>query len=273
MIDHLTADRRQIAGEMRALMGAPGHVLSQSETDRLEELDHRFDRVASEEAKLRHAYRAVAPGNGTYQRIHGAISADRDEGSHAADPIREMIEGHETYRDFAPATSAQTRSLPDLDWGAPQGTLDNWLPGGQLRVERDELFGSSRAISNFANGAALSVNDFAARVAVYERTLSPWIRLATVIDADNGRPIVVPQMTADVTTYVPGEATAITENSGTLGEATATPIGFKAMTYISYEALEDAQIKPQRHHRPQPCPQHRAAVRWHRFGRGARWRE
>lgn len=103
---------------------------------------------------------------------------------------------------------------------------------------RDE----TRAIANFSDAAALYMNDFSTSVAVYARTASPWRELATIIPATNGRPLVLPNLTADVTTYTPGEGTAINESTPTLGGGTATPISYKALSYISSEAEEDEVI-------------------------------
>lgn len=103
---------------------------------------------------------------------------------------------------------------------------------------RDE----TRAIANFSDAAALYMNDFSTSVAVYARTASPWRELATIIPATNGRPLVLPNLTADVTTYTPGEGTAINESTPTLGGGTATPISYKALSYISSEAEEDEVV-------------------------------
>lgn len=100
----------------------------------------------------------------------------------------------------------------------------------------------SRAISDFANGASLYMNDFSTSVAVYARTASPWRDLASIIPATNGRPLVIPNLTTDVTTYTPGEGTAITPSDPTLGGGTATPISYKALTYVSAEAEEDEVV-------------------------------
>jgi hypothetical protein len=54
-----------------------------------------------------------------------------------------------------------------------------------------------------------------------------------VINADNGRPLILPNLSADPTGYTPGEGTAITESTPTLGTATATPKSYKALSYVS----------------------------------------
>ena len=99
-----------------------------------------------------------------------------------------------------------------------------------------------RAIADFSDSDSLYVSDFSTRVAVYMRTLSPWISQSTVINADNGRPIILPDLTADVTVYTPGEGTAVDESSPTLGTVTATPVSYKALTAVSQEAEEDEVV-------------------------------
>jgi len=149
---------------------------------------------------------------------------DRDSGLPAgarssADPIRSMLDAHEGQADFAFPDSEAIRQIRPLGFD-------------------DE----TRAISDFATGSALYVNDFAARVVAYARTASPWIGIATVQVSNNGRPLVIPNLTADVTGYTPGEGTAITPSDPTLGTATALLVSYKALTYVSAEAAEDEDI-------------------------------
>jgi len=150
-----------------------------------------------------------------------AVLYDRDSGlapgSRSRDPIRDMLTAGERQHDFPFLETAAIRALPELD---------------------DE----SRAISDFANGASLYMNDFAGRVAMYARTISPWLGLATVVTSDNGRPLLVPTLTGDVTVYSPGEGTAITASDPTLGTVSVTPSGFKALSYISREAFDDESV-------------------------------
>jgi hypothetical protein len=51
----------------------------------------------------------------------------------------------------------------------------------------------ARAIADFATTASLYTSGLRNKVAVYQRTSSPWINLATVINADNGRPLILPE--------------------------------------------------------------------------------
>lgn len=229
-LESLTDSRRAVAAEMRALaQDATGAVRSLTPDDqsRVNELNARYDRLKAEEDRLRAVTRALAPGDAQRKRISTVITNDGDQGV-APDPIRDMIKDGVPFRDFAPATTESTRDLPDLDWAARPGSMDNVVM-------------AARAISDFANSQSLYIADFMSRVAVYQRSMSPWLRLATVINADNGRPLVVPTLTVDATTVKPGEGTAITASDPTLGSATAIPVSYKSMTYISYEAWEDEE--------------------------------
>jgi HK97 family phage major capsid protein len=99
-----------------------------------------------------------------------------------------------------------------------------------------------RAIADFSDAGALYTTDFSTQVAVYQRTVSPWINLASVINADNGRPLNLPNLTADPTAVSPGEGTAITENSGAIGSAALTTTAYKTLSYVSMEAEEDELV-------------------------------
>jgi HK97 family phage major capsid protein len=109
---------------------------------------------------------------------------------------------------------------------------------GEIFLPYDE----TRAIADFSDSASLYVSDFSRQVTVYARTLSPWTSLATVINGDNGRPLILPNLTVDPTTYTPGEGTAITESTPTLGTVTATLISYKALSYVSFESAQDELV-------------------------------
>jgi HK97 family phage major capsid protein len=111
-----------------------------------------------------------------------------------------------------------------------------------VNIDVDFDIAEIRAIADFSDSAKLYVSDFSTRVAVYQRTMSPWINLGMVINATNGRPLILPNSTVDPTSYTPGEGTAITESTPTLGTATATPVSYKALAYVSAEAEEDEVI-------------------------------
>ena len=118
--------------------------------------------------------------------------------------------------------------------------------GGEVEKEYnlDQPFDMEaiRAISDFANSTSLYVSDFSTNVAIFQRTMSPWISQATVINSNNGRPLILPNVTADPTSYSNGEGTAITASDPTLGTATATPKSYKALGYVSQEAEEDELV-------------------------------
>lgn len=99
-----------------------------------------------------------------------------------------------------------------------------------------------RAIADFSDNGALYTTDFATSMAIYQRTASPWINLASVINADNGRPLNLGNLTADPTNYAPGEGTAITESTPTIGSAALTTTAYKALSYVSAEAEEDELV-------------------------------
>lgn len=157
-----------------------------------------------------------------YRAIRGAntdaASGHASEGIPRHDQIRDQLASREYQHDYAVPESDSIRSLYESEDG------------------------NVRAISDFANGASLYVSDFSSQVAVYQRTASPWINLATLVTSDNGRPLVVPTLTGDPTVYTPGEGTAITASDVTLSTVTVTPVGIKALMYVSMEAFEDESI-------------------------------
>jgi HK97 family phage major capsid protein len=154
----------------------------------------------------------------TYDAIRGLSSGTGLGSDHGADEIRSMFDSDERQHDFNFLESEAIRGIP---FG--------------------EDFEQVRAISDFANGSSLYVSDFMTRVAFYARTASPWIGLANVVTSENGRPMVVPKLTGDVTVYTPGEGTAITPSDPTLANVTITPVGFKALTVLSRESFDDAE--------------------------------
>ena len=94
--------------------------------------------------------------------------------------------------------------------------------GGQVagEINMPELragkapFGQSWEMRALESTAGVNVpTDFSTRVALYQRTVSPWIGLATIINGTDGAPIQLPRITSDPTTYTPGQGTAITEST------------------------------------------------------------
>ena len=160
--------------------------------------------------------RSRMEGDPTLAAIMNMQSGERR--ASAPDEIRSMLASGERQYDFAFLETDAIRALPSADG--------------------DEI----RAITNFDDGASLHVDAFAAWVAVYARTISPWLGLSTVTTSANGRPLVVPKLTGDPTVYTPGEGTAITASDVTLTTVTVTPTGYKALMLVSAEAFEDEAV-------------------------------
>lgn len=99
----------------------------------------------------------------------------------------------------------------------------------------------SRAL--VSSPAVFFPNDFSTRVAVYARTISPWLGLSTIVNGPSGAPLILPRVTVDPTTYTPGEGTAITASDPTISTVTATPLSYKALALVSQEAAEDEVIQ------------------------------
>lgn len=184
------------------------------------------------------------------------------------DKLLESAKGHKTRADKLVAMDADAagaaeavRSLTLSDTGTDADAdhdkpTDRWIIDSirsiQSAHERGERLPEqvyehlidlqTRAIADFSDNGALYTTDFSTTVAVYQRTVSPWINLASVINANNGRPINLPNLTVDPTTYTPGEGTAITESTPTIGSAALTTKAYKDLSYVSMEAEEDELI-------------------------------
>ena len=79
------------------------------------------------------------------------------------------------------------------------------------------------------------------RFTTYLRTLNPVWQVANVTVVPSGSPMVFPALTTDLTSYTPGESTAITLADPTIGAATATFVGYKALTQLSQEWESDSR--------------------------------
>ena len=108
------------------------------------------------------------------------------------------------------------------------------FPAGRAPFEERALVSSP---------AVFFPNDFSTRVAVYQRTFSPWTGISTIINGSEGAPLILPRLTADPTTYTPGEGTAITASDPTISTVTATPTSYKALALVSQEAAQDEVIQ------------------------------
>lgn len=193
------------------------------------EEDERFDRFIAESDK-RKARIAQLEG------MQKAAAAGAE--------VRAVVEAASGIPDHDPSGT-------DLLTGEIRSILETVREGGKVSATApvsldlpfdEKEISEQRAIANFSDAASLYVSDFSTRVAVYQRTMSPWLGQASVINATNGRPLVLPSLTVDPTSYTPGEGTAITESTPTLSGATATPISYKALSYISSETEDDEMI-------------------------------
>lgn len=223
----LVEQRQHAAARIRDIVSAATEAkraLSAEDETALEAANADYDRLKAEEDKLVSISEKLAAGDALRARISSAVSRTEDDGAERTHDRQIMDIVREAQRAIHSGDQFKPREF-DL-------AIDH---GKVLQV-------ASRAIADFSDSAALYMNDFSTRVAVYMRTLSPLLSVANVITADNGRPLVLPNLTVDPTGYSPGEGTAITESSGTLGEATATPVSYKAMSYISAEAEEDELV-------------------------------
>ncbi len=182
-----------------------------------------------------------------YDRLYASANAHNARAKGLAESASKASEVESLLRSSAP--SRQTATSGDLDAGLVanmRAIVDAHRTGrdaGELTIEygmpgSEEL----RALADFSDGTKVYVNDFRSTVAVYMRTISPWIALATIVNGTDGRPINLPYISADPTGYSPGEGTAITESTPTLGTALATPVSYKALAYISQEMNEDEQV-------------------------------
>ena len=222
---HAAARIRQIVDEATEAKRA----LTPEDETAIDAANADYDRLKAEAERLLAINEKLAAGDAMRARIAPATSRQEDDGAERENDrniLAIVKEAQRAIRDGSDAMRGEARSK----------SLDFVIDHGKV------LAVSTRAIADFSDSAALYMNDFSTRVAVYMRTLSPLLRVANVITADNGRPLVLPNMTADPTVYTPGEGTAITESSGTLGEATATPVSYKALSYISAEAEEDELV-------------------------------
>ena len=109
-----------------------------------------------------------------------------------------------------------------------------------------EGFMEQRALAIGANGPSTIPVAFADFVAVYQRTLNPTYSLATVISSTNGETLTIPRLTADLTQYNPGEATAVTESTPTITSVTLSVVSYKALSYVSQEFVQDEAVGVQK---------------------------
>lgn len=225
----LVENRQHAAARIRQIIDDATNAqraLTPEDESAIEAASADYDRLKAEEDKLVALNEKLAAGDAQRSRISGAITHREDEDDYA-----ERAQDNQIISVVRSAQDAihNSREFPEREFAL---SIDH---GKVLQL-------ASRAIADFSDAGALYMNDFSTRVAIYQRNFSPILRVATVITADNGRPLVLPVLSADPSSVSPGEGTAITENSGTLGQATATPVAYKTLSYISAEAEEDELV-------------------------------
>lgn len=225
-LESLVTQRQHAAARIRETVQAATDAkrsLTPEDETAIEAANADYDRLKAEEDKYVAISEKLAAGDAVRNRIASAIASDDGDGDHEGD------------RHIISVVRAAQEAIAKGDEFAPR-EFDLAIDQGKV------LQLASRAIADFSNAGELYMNDFSTRVAVFQRTASPLFAVAEVITADNGRPLVMPNLTADPTGYTPGEGTAITPADPTLGQATATPISYKALGYVSAEAEEDELI-------------------------------
>ena len=194
------------------------------------EEDERFDKLVTSsevrKGRIEKLVKLSSDSSGIAEAVRGIVDAttDGDSGRGSGTVVRYETKIIESIRSIVDAQKAGGE-----------------VPG-EIGIDVPFDIEAVRAISDFANGSSLYVSDFSTRVAVFQRTMSPWIGLGTIINANNGRPLILPNVTGDGTAFTPGEGTAITASDPTLGTATATPKSYKGLAYVSQEAEEDELI-------------------------------
>lgn len=210
--------RARLEAEARALLDRA----AEDKRDLSPEEDEQFNKLIA--ASDRHKERAES-----LQRMEAAAE----------------LGGEETRRIVAAATNITT---PEQSW--EQNAVDTMraMVRGELTGEvrlpditLPKMRFETRALESTANVNVPT--DFSTRVAFYQRTVSPWTGIATIINATDGAPIYLPRITADATgTATPGQGTAIPSSDLTLTSVAATPVAYKSLSYISQEMAEDDVI-------------------------------
>lgn len=115
--------------------------------------------------------------------------------------------------------------------------------GASIEARYSQEFGDSMehraALITTGDTVPVAFADF---VAVYQRTLNPTYDVARVIRSTNGENLTIPRLTADSTSYKPGEGTAITESEPTLSSVTLSVTSYKGLAYASQELVQDEAV-------------------------------
>lgn len=210
-----------------------------------EEQEH-FDRAIEHGQKAQDRYQKLVAMDEqrvaletTIARVQGTPAADATGDRSAIERFSAVSSSNAALMEAIQLTKSEYRA-GRADYGKEVAHIV-----GKIDLEKRAALGDGfeqRTITDFGMNTSLYVTDFATKVAVYQRTVSPWINLAEVINADNGRPLTLPNLSVDPTSYSPGEGTAITAADPTLGSAALTTTAYKALEYVSMEAEEDELV-------------------------------
>jgi HK97 family phage major capsid protein len=219
-----------------------------------ETIEREFEAYRKDEAEIRAIYEADEVTPEDDERAE-KLMASADAHKKRADKLVQMDADASAFEERMRAL--QGDPVPDGDGGEPEEDktdpfVRNFmehvgeLRDKQLRINKTYLAAPNleevRAIANFSDSGSLYTTTFVNQIAVYERTMSPWLGLANVINSSDGRPMNIPRLTVDPTGYTPGEGTAITESSGTIGSAAISTTSYKALSYFSAEATQDELV-------------------------------
>lgn len=201
--------------------------------------DETRDTTPEEDEQLE---RALADSKKRKARIDQLEALDAERKS--AGEVRQIVGG----------TEQRTEARHDVDSqivDSIRGMLAAMANGGETPLERNFTIDrpakvpfnhdETRTIESMA-GITGQQSEFSRQVGVYARTLSPWIGISRVFNGTEGSPLILPRLTTDLTSYTPGQGTAITASSPVITAATATPSAYKALSYITQEAAQDDQI-------------------------------
>ncbi len=168
--------------------------------------------------------------------------AESDRRKATIDKLVRMAEVSAEVRNYPglfEAATAQTEPVRVSDAERIQNAVRSAYMG-QSTPPRDF---AQRALAKFSDSSAsVAEPEFSSRVAFYARTLNPTVSVSTVINSTSGESVTLPKMTADPTSYTPGEGTAITPADPTLSTATLTVVSYKTLTLVSQELAQDNAI-------------------------------
>lgn len=180
---------------------------------------------AATERKLAKAHANIAPGLGTANAQKKAYNAKAARG--------------ETVYPDADMAEAAGAWLTLAVLGGLEGT-ECRLPFKNLKNFRD-IVAKSNVTTTFADGGALIPEDFEASLIELKEEYGAFTRCVGVEPMARDTKLV-PRFGTDVTVYVPGEGTAITESSPTFDQVSLTARQWAALSTHSVEIANDTPL-------------------------------